>query len=1187
MPGLQFPTMEFHISRRSRDLYQFDETLYASSGNVIFANFHAARSFAQKINQKRDLVRFPEQAVRAGQINAMGLLDEILHLVVGIFRRQQNPQVMQDALDWLYGMLGQEVVDDTLRSFAEEFPPLAVYRREVSLDEYLSSASNGVPNRQLVLEEMLMLWLANANPALAPYLELFDDSLLEKESAYTKIMALLHAFLDTQPTFGPDEQNLIDMLRAPAIAVPHSLTGQLEYIRQRWGYLLGRYLYRLLSSLDLIKEEEKTFFMGPGPARVYEFGGLEFELERFSEDKDWMPRLVLIAKNTYVWLDQLSKKYQRAIYRLDQIPEEELDQLARWGFTGLWLIGLWERSLASRKIKQLRGNPDAVASAYSLMNYEIAGDLGGEEAYQELSRRSWQHGIRLASDMVPNHMGIDSHWVIEHPDWFIGQDYSPFPSYTFSGTNLSWDANIGIYLEDHYYDNSDAAVVFKRVDHRNGSTSFIYHGNDGTSMPWNDTAQLNYLLPEVREAVIQTILSVARKFRVIRFDAAMTLAKKHYQRLWFPEPGGGGDIPSRAEHSLTKDQFEAAFPVEFWREVVDRVAQELPDTLLLAEAFWLMEGYFVRTLGMHRVYNSAFMNMLRDEKNAEYRLVIKNTLEFDPEILKRYVNFMNNPDERTAVDQFGKGDKYFGICALMATMPGLPMFGHGQIEGFSEKYGMEFRKAYWEEQPDPYLVERHQREIFPLLRRRYLFAEVRNFLLYDFYSSEGYVNEDVFAYSNQSGEEFALVVYQNKYASTSGWIRTSSAYSIKNDLGERVLQQRSLGDGMGLKDEPGYFCIFRDHVNGLEYIRSNSEIHEKGIYLALDAYNYKIFLDFRQVQDNDWRQYAHLTEYLNGRGVPSIEEALKEIFLQPIHYPFRELVNAGMFRWIITNRLNPEALDFSNVPPVLDEAEEKYARILYEVKRVLQGSSDEPALTGAFRDELKAAMQLAVLDRQIPADSPGDLKAIQRYIDDQKRLSRGDASVWGTLLGWLTLHRLGEISSPQENAGLSRSWIDELLLGRMVQGALVDMGLDDSTAWRSLNLIKLLTTHQDWWRAGVAGGSSQNEQKTNAAHSTGSTILRNWLRDEELQNFLGIHRYQDVLWYNKEAFEEMLWWMFVVGVVQIVADYDQQDREAPESGNALPGAADALLTCYEIIARFILAEKDSEYKIEKLLDAVK
>ena len=99
----------------------------------------------------------------------------------------------------------------------------------------------------------------------------------------------------------------------------------------------------------------------------------------------------------------------------------------------------------------------------------------------------------------------------------------------------------------------------------------------------------------------------------------MTLTKKHFQRLWFPQPGTGGAIPTRAEYGLGKDDFNKAMPKEFWREVVDRVAEEAPDTLLLAEAFWLMEGYFVRTLGMHRVYNSAFMNMLRNEDNAKYR----------------------------------------------------------------------------------------------------------------------------------------------------------------------------------------------------------------------------------------------------------------------------------------------------------------------------------------------------------------------------------------------------------------------------------------------------------------------------------------------------------------------------------------------------------------------------------------
>jgi len=78
-------------------------------------------------------------------------------------------------------------------------------------------------------------------------------------------------------------------------------------------------------------------------------------------------------------------------------------------------------------------------------------------------------------------------------------------------------------------------------------------------MPWNDTAQLNLLRADVREAVIQNIFHVARKFSVIRFDAAMTLAKKHFQRLWYPMPGTSG-VPSRQDHSLARTEFDRMFP---------------------------------------------------------------------------------------------------------------------------------------------------------------------------------------------------------------------------------------------------------------------------------------------------------------------------------------------------------------------------------------------------------------------------------------------------------------------------------------------------------------------------------------------------------------------------------------------------------------------------------------------------
>ncbi|MBN2432193.1 MAG: alpha-amylase, partial [Acidobacteria bacterium] len=626
--------MEFHISRSCRDTYSFDETLFTISGNVIFPDFHAVRLFAYAMNNQRDLARHPEKAVRAGQLNAMGLIDEILHYVVELYREQINGGVMADALAYLEEHLGEAALAKTLETFAHEFPTVAAYREQIPAADYLRDQTGGVSHREIALEEMLMLWLANLNPAFSPFGELFHDARLREQTVYSELMEHLADFFEAQPPFGPDDDNLIDMLRRPARQHPHSLTAQLGYMREKWGILLQKYLLRLLSGLDLVREEEKMGFLGPGPTTVLEFGKdaltAQAEPERFSPDLHWMPRVVLIAKCTFVWLDQLSRQYGRPIERLDQIPDEELDRLARWGFTGLWLIGLWERSRASRKIKQLCGNPEALASAYSLLDYRVSDELGGEAALEHLRRRAWQRGIRLAGDMVPNHMGIDSPWLVDHPDWFIQLDHPPYPAYSFNGVNLSADDRVGIYLEDHYYDRTDAAVVFKLEEHGSGRTRYVYHGNDGTSMPWNDTAQLNYLLPEVREAVIRTILDVARRFPIIRFDAAMTLTKRHYQRLWFPEPGSGGDIPTRADKGISREEFNRHMPEEFWREVVDRVAAEAPDTLLLAEAFWLMEGYFVRSLGMHRVYNSAFMNMLKNEENQKFRYTIKNVLEFNP-----------------------------------------------------------------------------------------------------------------------------------------------------------------------------------------------------------------------------------------------------------------------------------------------------------------------------------------------------------------------------------------------------------------------------------------------------------------------------------------------------------------------------------------------------------------------------
>ncbi len=771
---------------------------------------------------------------------------------------------------------------DAMEFFISEFPS------KLEQEDDPSPAYSRYENLRAYFIYQVMI----ANPALLDAAKpLIKPDALATPKSFRALSSVLSSYVKDDLRNGePNLDDIFTFMTLPSRLFPDSLLDQIKYILREWAEYLPQEFETLLeSSMDFIREETKDRgFSGgaPAPMPVIEFSDELNEYEAFSSDSNWMPRVVMIAKSTLVWLDQLTKQYGTPITTLDQIPDQELDLLAERGFTALWLIGLWERSEASKKIKHLSGNPDAVASAYSLKDYDISHSIGGWAAVENLRERCARRGIRLASDMVPNHTGIDGNWVYEHPDYFISQDYSPFPSYSYTGPDLSSNPDWEVKLEDHYYDRTDAAVTFRMVNRHTGETRYVFHGNDGTTMPWNDTAQLDYLNPTTREAVIQKIIHVAKNFPIIRFDAAMTLAKRHIERLWYPKPGTGGDIAGRAEHAMSVQEFNQRIPEEFWREVVDRIAAEVPDTLLLAEAFWMMEGYFVRTLGMHRVYNSAFMNMLKNQENQKYRQSIKNTLEFEPEILKRYVNFMNNPDEDTAIAQFGDGDRYFAIATLLSTIPGLPMIGHGQIEGYREKYGMEYQRAYYDETPNQHLVSEHYRRIFPLLRKRYLFSGVENFNFYDCFNN-GVVEESVYAFTNGTDKEKTLVLVNNRYERCSGFINTSCP-KLSKEGDERSQSTVSIAEALNLTFSSKSYVLLDDFADGLTYIYPSISFFDSGFEINLNGYEARVFWNIREVEDTDGC-YGKMFSEFKGRGIKNIQSAIKLMRLNPFFKMLSEL----------------------------------------------------------------------------------------------------------------------------------------------------------------------------------------------------------------------------------------------------------------------------------------------------------
>ncbi len=1247
--------MEFHISKQARERYQFAETLFSYNGNVVFADLSACRAFAYKMNQVREVHKHPERVVHAASLFAMGLIDEASHVLMAQYRKQFDPEVMTAALDWFSARVGADQLDKLLLTFVEQFPGQTVMRGLETPRQWLAGKTDGVPHRAAALEEMLLLWTANRNEAFKPFEELFEEKSIAEKTVYRQVTKDLPSFFATRPLIPlPDAKpvNLLDLLRAPATGAPRSLSEQLAIIRRMWKPLLGDSLERfLLIAGEILREEELAIWMqfNPGAAGARDaarrrretgnqqwpsivshsdvpvFGDPAHEYEKFSADTAWMPSTVLIAKSTYVWLAQLSKQYGRHIRRLDEIPNEELATLARRGLNSLWLIGVWERSRASKTIKQLCGNEDAVASAYSIFDYKIAEDLGGEGAYINLRDRCYHHGLRLASDMVPNHMGIDSPWVVEHPEWFISRPQPPYPAYSFNGPDLSSDGRVEIKIEDHYFEQTDAAVVFQRRDRASGETRYIYHGNDGTSFPWNDTAQLDYLNPTVREQVIQTILYVARLFPVIRFDAAMTLAKRHFHRLWFPGPGSSGAIPSRAEYSMSQAEFDRHMPHEFWREVVDRVAAEVPGTLLLAEAFWLMEGYFVRTLGMHRVYNSAFMNMMRDEENAKYRSVIKNTLEFDPDIMKRYVNFMSNPDERTAIDQFGKGDKCFGVAVMMSTLPGLPMFGHGQVEGFTEKYGMEYRRPRYDETPDHWLVERHDREVAPLLKRRWLFAESSNFLLYDFFQASGSVDENVFAYSNRNGDERALVVYNNRYGTANGTIDFSAAYA---DKASAQLRQRRLAEGLGVGAGPAKVLAWRDSLTGLEYLRRANDLAERGLTLELHAYQCHVFLDWHELHATAEKPWDRLCDHLNGRGVPSLEDALVNLELQPVHNDLRALLQPDLVRLLADlaehprgpgsadRRLNRERTEFieqswTRCESLMRSAQTAYlSRIGFEKRKAI--SPADPAGSGtAFRERVRAAMRIPVVEALFPA--PWTAAARRVLPSPSPQLTA--TAMWGPVFGWCALELLAESIDPLNPGRLALDLFDRLRLREPFAKAFNDLGFEGEEGWRVAARIKVgLLLEAEVGKPGPAVDEEAVVPQPRAA-APGTAAIDTRLPEREVKAvtpskaaeiepvaeikpeekklslapvlwsdpdvrwLTGVHEAEGHAYFIRESYEELLWWLLMPSLLRLAGEPAPSRAAARQmSKNVQEALAEAAAAGYRVD---VLTKQDESNEIDR------
>ena len=135
--------MEFHVHSSIRSLLGMDSSLFRTTGNLIIADFSAARSFADKLRSKSSIGGQDTSRLSAGKLNAMGLIDEILHLVMRIYREKASKEILSALALRASKEVGGREYARLLGEFAREFPSSDVYRGTSSAEDWLASVDGG------------------------------------------------------------------------------------------------------------------------------------------------------------------------------------------------------------------------------------------------------------------------------------------------------------------------------------------------------------------------------------------------------------------------------------------------------------------------------------------------------------------------------------------------------------------------------------------------------------------------------------------------------------------------------------------------------------------------------------------------------------------------------------------------------------------------------------------------------------------------------------------------------------------------------------------------------------------------------------------------------------------------------------------------------------------------------------
>jgi hypothetical protein len=224
------------------------------------------------------------------------------------------------------------------------------------------------------------------------------------------------------------------------------------------------------------------------------------------------------------------------------------------------------------------------------------------------------------------------------------------------------------------------------------------------------------------------------------------------------------------------------------------------------------------------------------------------------------------------------------------------------------------------------------------------------------------------------------------------------------------------------------------------------------------------------------------------------------------------------------------------------EFDAQLLNLLSELKKYFNISGDHKTLYKDIIKNLNSVLKLKTPDQQF---AKTDAKVRKKIIS----LLKSEHSNILVYYIWIILNKLGSLQDPNFRAMISLSWLDELLFSKITKNILIETGISQPEADNMINLLRVLIVQSDF---------TTNYQKDS------KSALHALFDQPESNKFLLVNRYQETLYFSKEAFEQL------VSSFSIITMIDFGTTKSSASG------------IIELLKLIKIAEKCG-YKVEELI----